>query len=163
MIPSSRHPSFRGGPDDAHERLKRKSPEPKRRLQRRETAPTKKAWERQEDRLAEAIPKGRRTPGSGNGWSPSKKGDVSGELFRGEGKTRAKAGARSITVKRDHLEGIEHQARTMRQVPVFDFGFDDEYDWLAFVRDDARTLMHIAALVRRGDYDAARDLAEGLV
>lgn len=100
--------------------------------------------------------------GSGNQWNPSKKGDASGGIWRAEGKTRAKPGARSITIKLDDIEKIDRQALTMHQVPVFVFGFDGN-DQAAFKLEDAKTIMHIVAFVRRGEYDEAARLAENLV
>lgn len=143
--------------------LRRREPEPKKRLNRREKTQKRKAFQVQEERTADAIPSGRTTVGSGNQWNPSKKGDASGGIWRAEDKVRAKEGARSITIKRDDLEKIDHEALTMRQLSVFVFGFSDGYDRASFRLEDAKTIMHIIAFVRDGEYAEAARLTENLV
>ncbi len=143
--------------------LRRQEPT-KRRLQRREPAPRKRAFERQEDRIAEALPGGKKTPGSGCGWAPSKKGDATGDIWRAEGKQRVKPGAASISIKRADLDKIDFEALKMHQVSVFVFGFDsDDYDRASFRLADAKAMMAIVTAVRRGEYDEAARLAENLV
>ena len=150
-------------PSQRQQRLKRRQPESQHRLQRREKPEKRKAFQVQEDRAADAIPSGRKMVGSGNQWNPSKKGDVAGDIWRGEAKVRAKEGARSITIRRDDLEEIDHQAMTMRQVSVFVFGFSDGYDRVSYRLEDAKTIMHVVTLVRQGEYAEAARLAENLV
>ena len=147
----------------AGSRIQRREPESKHRLQRREKPERRKAFQRQEDATADAIPGGRKTVGSGNQWNPSKKGDATGDIWRAEDKVRAKKGARSITIKQDDLDGIDHQAMRMHQVSVFVFGFSDGYNRASFRMDDAKIIMHIVSLVRRGEDDEAARLAETLV
>jgi len=130
-------------------------------MNRRFRGPHRPTHETQEEAAAAALPSGKRTPGSGCGWRPSRKGDASGDLFRASCKTRAKPNAKTIRVKREDLEEIVGQALAMGECPVFVFGWEG-FDWAAFPLRRAELLMKAAAAVMDGDPGEALRLLEGL-
>lgn len=120
-------------------------------------------WADQEDRAALAVPGGRRTPGSGSSWRPSRRSDIVGERWRAQSKTTSKP---SIRVVRDDLATITREARETGRLPALVFGFDDggagREDWVAFPIGDAQALMQIAVALEAGDVDGARRAAAAL-
>jgi len=147
-------------------RLDRQPPE-RSRLTRQESKQAR-PHDAQEARAADALPDGKRTPGSGCGWSPSKKSDATGHLFRSECKTVEDAGAKSITILRADLAKAKAEALMMDQCPAFVFGWpgkawNDGEDWVAFPLARAKALMQMASCLSRGDYDGAIEWLEGVV
>lgn len=129
-------------------------------LQRRQAA-VEKSWQKQERRLAEAVPGGELVRGSGCSTRASRKSDVTGKWARGEAKTTSK---KSIPVTRAHLDKIRSEALMNGQTPVFAFGFDDDDrrprdDWLAFPLPVAHSLMALADAVLENNIEEARELA----
>jgi hypothetical protein len=117
------------------------------------------AFHEQERRLAASIPEGKLTPGSGCGTRPSRKGDAVGTYFRGEAKTTSNMAG--ITIYRDDLQKIEHEARTTQKIPCLTFGFDaGRYDWTAFPQDKAAKMCLAIHALLEGDTAGALAAAE---
>lgn len=147
--------------------IERKPPPPLgERLNRKGVDRKHPGWDRQEELTAEAIPGGKRVVGSGSSRKASRKSDVSGEWVRAEDKTTSDA--KSISVKREFLDKIKHEAHTNGQVPAFVLGFDynpkhgPRQDWLAFPATDAARMMSVVDAILQGDIEEAQELARRL-
>lgn len=142
--------------------LERKPAQPQR-LERRKADRKRPAWDVQEERTAEAIPGGKRVPGSGCSRRASRKSDVAGEWVRAEDKTTSQD--KGLRVTRVMLDKINGEALVNGQIPAFAFGFDysakngPRQDWLAFRMSDAACMMSVVDAILQGDIEQAQELA----
>ena len=144
--------------------LDRKPPQEEK-LNRRQEERPRPAWDRQEERTAEAIPGGRRIPGSGCSRRASRKSDVMSDWVRAEDKTTSKDAG--IRVTREHLDKIKGEAMSHGQVPAYVFGFDrsdrgPRQDWMAFPLATASGMMSVVNAILNGDHAEAEEQARRL-
>ncbi len=118
------------------------------------TTANQRASSRQEGRITKSLKQigdeARTMMASGALWFA--KSDVVSKLFRFEVKTRAKAGAKSITVKKEWLDKIEEEAIMSNQIPALAISFGGNKDYFILNDRDFYTLVEeLIQLREKGD------------
>jgi hypothetical protein len=121
-------------------------------------APAKRqSWNDHEARVAEAVPGGQRTRGSGCSPHASRKSDVVSDLWRVEAKSTEDAASLSVKVEWLAKVKAEADATTPRRLPVFAFDISGEA-WMAYPEHTAKYMMRIIDAIKRGEVAEARAL-----
>jgi Holliday junction resolvase len=99
--------------------------------------------QKQEGRITKSLKQlgdeARRQMASGSMWFA--KSDVVSKLFQIEAKTRAKVGAKTLTVQRDWLTKIEDEALMNGKMPALAFSFGDNVDYFTIRDRDFYTMV----------------------